>query len=95
VNVADFSASGRGLVLIEQTDIGGGFTVYQSRAPTGPWRRITSGRVPCGASRDGPADLCRAIIGHPELSTRSLLVLSYFDPGASGRGHVVVDAFAW
>ena len=95
VNVADFSASGRGLVLIEQTDIGGGFTVYQSRAPTGPWRRITSGRVPCGASRDGPADLCRAIIGHPELSTRSLLVLSYFDPGASGRGHVVVDAVAW
>ena len=62
-------------------------------SPTGPWRRILAGRVPCrpGAGR-GTGALCRAIIGHPELSTRRALLVSYFDPG---RDHVDVSAFAW
>lgn len=94
VSVADFSAAGRQFILVEQTDIGGGFTVYESRAPAGPWRRIRSGRVPCRVG-GGYANFCRAIIGHPELSTRTELVLSYFNPLAGARGHVMVAGFSW
>jgi hypothetical protein len=89
----DFSATGHGLVLIEQTSVGGDFTIWQAAAPPGPWRRITAGRVPCGAGKRGdPNGLCRALIGHPELSTRSELLMSFFDPGAN---HVEVSAFRW
>jgi hypothetical protein len=50
--------------------------------------------VPCRAAA-GYANFCRAIIGHPELSTPSELVLSYFDPGAGIHGHVMVAGFRW
>jgi len=89
----DFSATGHGLVLIEQTSVGGNFTVWQAAAPAGPWRQITAGRVPCGAGKRGkPNGLCRALIGHPELSTRSDLLMSFFNPGTN---HVEVSAFPW
>lgn len=89
----DFSATGHGLVLIEQTSVGGNFTIWQAAAPTGPWRQITAGRVPCGAGKHGrPNGFCRALIGHPELSTRSELLMSFFNPGAN---HVEVSAFRW
>ena len=94
VSVADFSATGHGLVLAEQTDVGGRFTVYQSPAPAGPWRRVLSGRVPCAVG-SGFANLCRAVNPHPELSTRGLLLLSYFNPSAPPDGHVMVDGFRW
>jgi hypothetical protein len=50
--------------------------------------------VPCRAGA-GYANFCRAIIGHPELSTPAQLVLSYFDPAASAHGHVMVAGFRW
>lgn len=85
---------GRGLVLIEQTSLTGGFTAWQAQAPSGPWRRLLSARVPCddGSRLDGLASLCRALIGHPELSTRSSLMISYYNPG---NEHVDVSAFPW
>jgi hypothetical protein len=94
VSVASFAGVGRGFVLIEQTNIEGAFTVYRSASPAGGWRPVRSGRVPC---RDGAgyANFCRAIIGHPELSTPGQLVLSYFDPAAGPRGHVIVAGFRW
>ena len=70
VSVARFPGSGRAFILIEQTDIAGAFTVYESRSPAGPWQRLRSGQVPCRAGA-GYANFCRAIIGHPELSTRA------------------------
>ncbi len=89
----DFSATGHGLVLVEQTSVGGNVTIWQAAAPTGPWRQLTAGRVPCGAGKRGHLDgLCRALIGHPELSTRSDLVMSFFNPGAN---HVEVSAIRW
>jgi hypothetical protein len=94
VSVASFPAARRGFVLVEQTGIGGDFTVYASAAPAGPWKPVRSGRVPCRAAA-GFANFCRAIIGHPELSTPSELVLSYFDPGAGAHGHVMVAGFRW
>jgi hypothetical protein len=94
VSVASFAAVGRGYVLVEQTNIDGAFTVYGSASPAGPWKRVTSGRVPCRAAA-GYANFCRAIIGHPELSTRAQLALSYFNPAAAAHGHVMVAGFRW
>ncbi len=100
VNVTNFSSVGQKLVLIEQTDAVGAFTVYEASRPAGPWVRKTSGTVPCTTEGDS---FCRAIIGHPELSTRSKLLVSYFNPGADPyyypkagpEGHVMVAAFKW
>jgi len=94
VSVASFPAARRGYVLVEQTGIGGAFTVYGSAAPAGPWKPVRSGRVRCRLAA-GYANFCRAIIGHPELSTPGQLVLSYFDPGAGAHGHVMVAGFRW
>jgi hypothetical protein len=94
VSVASFRAAGRGFVLVEQTSIGGAFTAYGSATPAGAWKPVRSGRVSCRAAA-GYANFCRAIIGHPELSTPSELVLSYFDPGAGAHGHVMVAGFRW
>jgi hypothetical protein len=94
VSVADYRSAGHHLVLVEQTDINGGFTVYESRSPAGPWNRVMSARVPCGVG-SGYVNFCRAIIGHPELTTRTQLVLSYFDPAMGARGHVMVAGFPW
>jgi hypothetical protein len=93
ISVGDYTADGHGLVMVEQTSLAGGFQVWQAGSPTGPWRRILTGRVPCrrGGQR-GTGALCRAIIGHPELSTRRQLLVSYFDPG---NDHVDVSAFPW
>jgi hypothetical protein len=94
VSVASFAAAGRRFVLVEQTNIDGAFTVYGSTSPAGPWKPVTSGRVPCRAA-PGYANFCRAIIGHPELSTPAQLVLSYFNPAAGAHGHVMVAGFRW
>jgi hypothetical protein len=94
VSVADFAAVGRHFILVEQAGIGGDFTVYQSWSPAGHWKELTSGRVPCRPGA-GYANFCRAIIGHPELSTRTQLVLSYFDPAAEAYGHVMVAGYHW
>jgi hypothetical protein len=94
VSVASFAAVGRGYILVEQNNIDGAFAVYGSASPVGPWKRVTSGRVPCRAAA-GYANFCRAIIGHPELSTPGQLVLSYFNPVAVAHGHVMVAGFRW
>jgi hypothetical protein len=93
VSVGDYTAAGHGLVMIEQTSLAGAFQVWQARSPTGPWRRILTGKVPCSKGTErGTEGLCRAVIGHPELSTRSKLLVSYFDPG---NNHVDVSAYPW
>jgi hypothetical protein len=94
VSVASFASAGRGIVLVEQTSIAGAFAVYRSASPDGPWRPVRTGRVPCRGAA-GYANFCRAIIGHPELSTQAQLVLSYFDPAAGAHGHVMVAGFRW
>jgi hypothetical protein len=94
VSVASFASVGRRFILVEQTSIGGDFTVYQAPSPAGHWRKLTAGRVPCRPG-SGYANFCRAIIAHPELSTRKQLVLSYFDPAAEAYGHVMVAGYRW
>lgn len=94
VSVAGMPAAGRQFILVEQTDIGGDFNVYESPEPAGTWHPVISGRVPCRPGA-GLLNFCRAIIVHPELSTPTQLVLSYFDPGAGPGGHVMVAGFGW
>jgi hypothetical protein len=91
MSAGDYSADGHGLVMIEETSPGGDFSLWQAAAPTGPWRKIQAGRVPCTAGKQA-ADLCRALIGHPELSDRSDLLISFFNPGAD---HVETLAYPW
>ena len=88
VSVGDYP--GRGLVMIEQTSVTGDFSLWQAAAPTGPWRETRTGRVPCTSGK--PPGLCRALIGHPELSTRDDLLISFFNPGTN---HVEVAPYPW
>jgi hypothetical protein len=90
VSAGDYRGTGRGLVMIEQTSVAGDFSVWQAAAPAGPWRETSSGRVRCTPGR--PPGLCRALIGHPELSTPDDLLISFFNPGTS---HVEVAAYPW
>jgi hypothetical protein len=94
VSAGDFTADGHGLVMVEQTSLAGDFRVWRAAAPAGPWRPALSGRVPCtpGPRRRGADGLCRAVIGHPELSSRSRLLLSFFNPGTR---HVEVASYPW
>ena len=92
VNVSNYSPAGQGIVLIEQTNAGGGFLVYEPVSSlTGTWKQVISASVPCGSG----SGLCHAIIGHPELSTAGELMISYFDPAQGPAGHLMADAFAW
>jgi hypothetical protein len=100
VAVNNFSSLGHGLVLIEQTNDVGAFTVYDASSPAGTWTELTSGTVPCTTEGDS---FCHAIIGHPELSTSSDLLVSYYNPGAEpyynssegAEGHPMVAEFPW
>jgi hypothetical protein len=93
ISVGDYGADGHGYVIVEQTSVNGDFTVWQAAAPTGPWQKIQTGRVPCtpGTQLDD-GGLCRALIGHPELSSQGQLLISFFNPGAH---HVEVSAYPW
>jgi hypothetical protein len=89
--VGDFSSVGQGIVLIDQTNVGGHFVAYEPVASlTGTWKQVISASVPCGSG----SGLCHAIIGHPELSTTGELMISYFDPAQGPAGHLMADAFA-
>jgi hypothetical protein len=99
-SVENFSDVGKGLVLIEQTNDVGAFTVYRAARPAGDWVKTTSASLPC--TSEG-VSFCRAIIGHPELSTGSDLLVTYFNPGAGPyynrgagpEGHVMAAVVAW
>jgi hypothetical protein len=91
VSADSFTSISQGLDLIEETSLGGNFRVWTASSPTGPWSQKTSGKVPC-TSGSGALNFCRALIGHPELSTSSQLLLSFFDPGTL---HVWVAAQTW
>jgi hypothetical protein len=95
-DVQDFRSDGHGFVMIEQTSLTGAFTIYQAPGPDGPWTQVRTGRVACGRGiRPGFANFCRAIVAHPELSSRSQIVLSYFDPTKGPGGHLMIQRFRW
>jgi hypothetical protein len=65
--------------MIETTAITGTYDVLTATTPAGPWHLETTGTVPgCQSLARG---FCYGLIGHPELSTSSQLVITYYDPG--------------
>jgi hypothetical protein len=93
ISAGDYAAAGHGLVIVEETSVSGTFSIWQAAAPAGPWRRAGGGQVPCTPSKDkGLGALCRALIGHPELSTANELLISFFNPGDE---QVEVASFSW
>ena len=90
VHVADYTGQGKGLVMVEQRGLDGRFRLWRSPAPEGPWTPARDGAVPCS---DGSGlDQCRALIGHPGLSTRDALLLTYYNPADS---HIHARAVPW
>jgi hypothetical protein len=90
--VSSATTQGGAYVMVEQTDILGGYTVLSAPAPTGPWTSISSGSMPsCSTLSWG---FCYAMNAHPELSS-SRLFISYLDPAAgpdSSMGHLVMTS---
>jgi hypothetical protein len=91
VHVADARELGKGLVLVEQLDLFGGYRIWRSDSFTGGWTQFATGFAPCGGGRL-PIDVCRTYAAHPDISTTGELLMSYYDPAQS---HVGVIALPW
>ena len=91
MHVVDARGLGKGLVLVEQVDLMGGYQVWRSDSFVGGWTTVAAGTAPCGHS-DDQIDMCRTYAAHVELSTAETLLMSYFDPAQS---HVGVVAVPW
>ena len=70
--------------MIETTEIDGSYTVLSATGPTGPWLVDGTGKVP--GCEGLPSGFCYSLIGHPELSDLSHLMVSYYDPAAGPDG---------
>lgn len=90
VHAENFGGLGKGFAIVEQVDIAGNFRIWRSSSLTGGWSVTRTGTAPCGDQQG--LDLCRAYFGHPELSTTSNLLMSYYDPT---NDHVNVMAVPW
>lgn len=89
------SYSGEGLVLITETNLGGGYQVWlaPSGDPSpGQWTAGPSAMELPGCSAGHGLDLCRALTGHPEASDSRAMLMSYFDPEAN---HLEVVGVPW
>ncbi len=76
--------------MIEQRGLDGAYRLWRAAVPEGLASEPAAGTV---SATDGTGlDQCRALIGHPEYSTRAELLLSYYDPGDD---HVRVRAVPW
>lgn len=86
----------RGVTVVAETNIAGGYTVYTAPKITDSFTSSLSGTVPCtDTTASGATGFCRALNPHAELSNSSQLTLSYFNPGASTNGHVVAIKLPW
>jgi hypothetical protein len=74
--------------LIELTSIWGTYKTFSASGPTGPWHLLRSGTLPGCPTQTG---LCWTPQGHPELSTRTQLFVSYSKPDAGPGGHIVIS----
>jgi hypothetical protein len=91
------SYSGRGLAIIEQTSIGGSFRVWKSLKGGfggGSWSPGASAPSLPGCSKGKDLNLCRALIGHPEISKSTEILTSYFDPDPAVN-HVRIVRVGW
>jgi hypothetical protein len=70
--------------MVETNTITGAYDVLTAKTATGPWHLETTGIVP--NCLNVPSGFCRALVGQPELSTPSQLVITYYDPAAGPKG---------
>jgi hypothetical protein len=77
VHVADFSSTGDGYLLMEQTSLGLNYRLYQASSPVGPWTLVRNAQAPGCAPVTGAG--CYALTGHPELSSPTQLLYSFYD----------------
>jgi hypothetical protein len=91
VSIGDYTSTGHGFVMVDETDLAGDFQVWTASTLTGPWKLLQTGTVPSSCS--GGEFGCYAINGHPELSTAGDLMISYYDP--AGNGHLHLAAVPW
>lgn len=88
------SYPGKGLAIVEETTIGGAFRIWKAPAGTftGAWTLGPTRSSLPGCDGGSGLNLCRAMTGHPEISTTSTLLMSYFDPASN---HVTVVGIPW
>ena len=72
------------LRMVETNAITGAYDVLTATIATGPWHLETTGTVP--NCQNVPSGFCHALVGQPELSTPSQLVITYYDPAAGPNG---------
>ncbi|GEM_PF-2001310 len=98
ISVGDYSGttSHKYVMLIGTVFNSAAFSVYEASSPTGPWTLHSSTKAAdvCTPATNGFG--CRAVIGHPELSTAQQLVYSWYSSDdADGFGHVRIGAINW
>jgi hypothetical protein len=99
VHVADFSGVGGGrklAMLVKDSFVDSPhFRLYTADSPLGPWTAGPAGRLPDHCQ--GGAFACYAFNGHPELSTSTSYVFSWYSPGdrQSEGGHVRLGTIRW
>ena len=78
-----------GLRMVTWNSIAGNYKIFSAASVDVPWHLDRAGVLPgCGGHRL----FCFALIGHPELSTATDVVVSYFDPDSGPTGHVVISS---
>jgi hypothetical protein len=99
VHVGDFASVGGGkrlAMLVKDSFFDSPhFRLYTADTPLGPWTPGPSGRVPDNCQGGGFG--CYAFYGHPELSTATTFVYSWYSPGDRGSdgGHVRLGTIGW
>lgn len=77
MNVADFTSLGQGYLMMEQLTFGGHYRLWSSQSPTGPWVLETTDAMPGCPMQTNVG--CYHLWGHPELSSPTSLVYSFYD----------------
>jgi len=92
------SYPGKGLAIIEETSIGGSYRTWRSPSGSfagGSWSQGPSASSLPGCDKGSGLNLCRALTGHPEISTSTTLLMSYFGPDPAVNHVMVVGVGGW
>jgi hypothetical protein len=77
LDVGDFTASGRGYLMMEQLTYGGHYKLWQASSPAGPWTKVRDSVMPnCPIGAGGG---CYHLWSHADLSTTEKLMYSFYD----------------
>ena len=77
------------LRLLTTSSIVGDYQIFTARRVGDRWHLASAGKLPGCPTQVG---FCFSLEGHPELSVRGRMFVSYYDPDSGPGGHVVVSA---